>query len=727
MLPLCFSAVLLSTTTNPPPQETPTRPRIGLVLSGGGARGAAHVGVLEVLEDAHVPVDFVVGTSMGAIIGGLYAAGSSPAEIRATIENVEWADLLNDNPPREYLAWRRKQEDLDFLIPLEAGWKDGELVVPRGVIQGIKIEPFFRRLTSRVQGTDFDTLPLPFRAVAMDLGSGERVVLKDGDLSDAMRASMSIAGAFAPVEIGGRELVDGGYVDNLPIQLALDMGADIVIAVDVGTPPEVDAKKLGSLFSITSQVQDVIIQVGRKEARALLRPKDVLIEPKLGTLSFADFSKVVQAANIGHEAATEGRKSLEVLAVSDEEWAEFLATQRAATRPHAVISRVRIENQSSLADAVIASRIETMQMRDFNYDAVAEDLARLAGLEIFDRIDYRTEVTPDGETELVYSVHEKTWGPNYLRFGLALEDDFRGNGQYQLGLGLTTTPFADSGAELRTRLTIGTPLRADTELWIPLDAGMRWFVAPSASFERRGYEIEDTGEVLVQSWDAGARVGRILGEWGSVSVGAQYGTDKNTLDPDDPASEVVDTDIGAVVGVFGWDTLDQSDFPTTGTIGWIEGFAAVDALGSSESFEKLQLKAAKFLPLGTATVGLAMDVGSSFGDELPVSQGFFLGGFRRLSGTPTDSMEGDKLFLLRTTIWKPLESERSLLGVPLYVGGTIELGQVWSQDQNADFDELSLGGSVFLAFDTLLGPGALSFGASDGGGTGVALVFGRIY
>jgi NTE family protein len=732
MLALILCALPLQDLKPAPAPAAPHRPRIGLVLSGGGARGAAHVGVLEVLEEAHVPVDFVVGTSMGAIVGGLYSAGSSPEEIRKTLSSVDWLTLFDDRPAREHLAWRRRQDDRDFLIGLQMGWKDGSLRVPRGVVQGLKIEPLFRNLTMRVQGApNFDALPLPFRAVAMDLATGERIVLHDGDLAKAMRASMSIAGAFAPVEIDGRELVDGGYVENLPVQLALEMGADIVIAVDVGTPPERDTAKISSLFSVATQVQDVVIQADRERTRKLLRPTDVVIEPALGTITFADFDRTLEAAKIGAEAANARIEALKKLAVSDEEWKQFLARQRVPARPPQAIAHVRLENHSSLADAILLKRIEGLHLEQLDPQVVDRDLARLAGFGVFDRVDFRTEKNDEGTTDLVYSVREKSWGPNYLRFGLGLYDDFHGRGTYSLGVGLTAVPIDENGTELRANVGIGSPLQFGGELWIPLDSGLRWFVAPSANYYRRAYDLDNDkeirGEVLVETWNMGLDAGRVLGDWGEVRVGVRSGEDGNTMPTLGGGSNKDTERIGALVASFSWDTLDFADFPREGVVGVFDGFANVDALGAEQSFETLHAKASGFTSFGATTVGLGIDAGKSFDDTLPVSKSFFQGGFTRLSGSMPDSQSGDRALLVRALTYHALAGERGMLGMPLFLGASLEAGSTWTVHEHATLSDMLLAGSVFVAADTPLGPAVFALGITEGGDASVALVFGRLY
>ncbi len=738
MPPLCAAGLLLlagpwrasplPSATNQDPAAPPSRPRIGLVLSGGGARGVAHVGVLQELERQRVPVDFVIGTSMGAIVGGLYAAGLSPDEIEKTVTELDWGSLLDDDPPRDQRAWRRKQEDLDFLIPLEMGWNDGGLSLPRGFVQGQKIEPFFRGLTMRAfDATDFDRLRLPFRAIAMDLATGERVVLGRGDLGTAMRASMSIAGAFAPVEIDGRELVDGMYVENLPIEVALQMSADVVIAVDVGTPPEVDVGKLGSLLSVSTHVQDVLVEGGRARARKLLRPSDVLVLPQLGTITFADFGRAVEAVAAGTSAGQASAPALAQLAVDEAAWRDYLARQRAEPRSAPAIRALRIENNSRLDDAILEAHVEARVGDALDSDVVAFDLARLYGFGVFERVATRVEPQADGAA-VTYEVDEKGWGPNYLRFGLALYDDFHGSGIFSLGVGVTVTPLNARGAEWRTAVGIGTPLRIGTELWYPLDDGLRWFVSPLASYERHNYDFDEDpeigAEVSTETWQVGADVGRVFGTWGELRIGVRSGQDRESIEggPDTDALDVV-----GGIARFAWDTLDTPDFPRSGAVGELEGFAAGEVLGGNAEFEIVRLKGSAFSSSGANTIGLGVDVGTSFDDALPIAQQFRLGGFTRLSGTDVNSQTGDSLFLARLMAWRALSPERPLLGVPLYAGATAEAGAVWSQGDAHTWSDLDPAGSIFLGADTPLGPAVLGFGMSDDGRSSLFLAFGRIY
>ncbi|MGH8327047.1 MAG: patatin-like phospholipase family protein, partial [Steroidobacteraceae bacterium] len=287
LLPLACSAAAPARGVSPP-----HRLRIGLVLSGGGARGIAHVGVLQVLEKLHVPIDAIAGTSMGAVVGGLYASGLSPDQIEATLRSMNWQEAFRDRPPREDLTLRRKQEDENFLVKFPIGIKGGRPVLPMGLIQGQSLTEMLRRLTLPVASLpSFDDLPTPFRAVATDLENGEEVVMGSGDLTSAMRASLSAPGVFAPVERGGRLLIDGGISDNVPVDVARAMGVDVVIVVDVGFPL-LQRNKLTSVTAISNQMLAILMRRKSQQELASLGPHDILIRPDLGDTSSFDFGNV---------------------------------------------------------------------------------------------------------------------------------------------------------------------------------------------------------------------------------------------------------------------------------------------------------------------------------------------------------------------------------------------------------------------------------------------------
>src|ERR1700720_3048743 len=329
---VCFAGAARALELAELPRDPLLRPRICVVLSGGGARGIAHIGVLKVLEDLKIPIDCIAGTSMGAIVGGLYASGMTAFDIDATMRSLDWQEAFRDAPPRRDLAFRRKQDDRNFLVRLPLGLKHGQILLPKGFIQGQKLQETLRQLTLPFSNsTDFDLLPTPFRAVATDLETGNAVLMEKGDLAIAMRASMSAPGVFAPVELNGRLLVDGGLAENLPINVARAMHADILIVSDVSFPLQPRAV-LDSALSISNQMLAILVRKDSDRQRASLTAQDVLIEPALGPASSTDFTAVNSTVAAGENAARAMLARFDPLSVSDGAYHDYLA-RRASREP----------------------------------------------------------------------------------------------------------------------------------------------------------------------------------------------------------------------------------------------------------------------------------------------------------------------------------------------------------------------------------------------------------
>ena len=502
----------------------PVRPRICLVLSGGGARGMAHIGVLKVLEELKVPIDCIAGTSMGAVVGGLYASGMSAAQIDATMRSVDWQEAFRDAPPRRDLAFRRKQDDRNFLVRLPLGLKHGGILLPKGFIQGQKLQETLRQLTLPFgTNTDFNALPTPFRAVATDLLTGSAVLMDKGDLAIAMRASISAPGVFAPVETQGKVLVDGGLAENLPIDVARAMHADILIVSDVSFPLQPRAA-LDSALTISNQMLAILVRKDADRQRATLRPSDILVEPALGPASSTDFTAVNSTVAAGENAARAMLARFDPLSVSDGAYHDYLA--RRASRepglPH--IKFVRVDEESKRYEKTIMSDMQPLVGKPLDIDAVGKRVTQLYGLGNFETLDYALVDQGQGadeESGLEVRARRKSWGPNYIRFGLNLEDNFQGNSRYNAATRFILTELDDLGAELVTDLQIGSDPRVASEFYQPLDAQRTWFVAPSVRIEARDLQLYNK-DVLVADYrdreaEADLDIGRTLGNWGGDS------------------------------------------------------------------------------------------------------------------------------------------------------------------------------------------------------------------
>jgi NTE family protein len=470
----------------------PVRPRVCLVLSGGGARGMAHIGVLKVLEELDVPIDCIAGTSMGAVVGGLYASGMRAGQIESMMLSVDWQDAFRDTPPRRDLAYRRKQDDRNFLVRFPLGLRHSQFLLPKGLIQGQKLQETLRAMTLPYGDmASFDALPIPFRAVATDLESGAGVLLDKGDLAVAMRASMSAPGVFAPVESRGRLLVDGGVTENLPLDVGRAMGADVLIVVDV-TFPLLSRKDLGSPVAITNQMLAILIRKNAERQKATLGPRDLLVEPDLAQISSTDFFEVARTIRLGEDAARALAPQLAALRLDPASYQKQVDAHARPATPAPVVRFVRVDAQSKTYEKTILAALQPALSKPLDGAQIDDLITGLYGLGDFETIDYSvvTEGTgPDAQTGIEIHARRKSWGPNYLRFGLNLQDDFQGNNRYNAATRFLVTEINGLGAEWVTDLQIGNNPKAVSEFYQPLTAERTWFVAPSVRIEARDLPI----------------------------------------------------------------------------------------------------------------------------------------------------------------------------------------------------------------------------------------------
>jgi NTE family protein len=703
------------------------RPRIGLALSGGGARGAAHIGVLKVLEEMRIPVDYVAGTSMGSIVGGLYAAGMTPDEIEHTLNTMDWENIFNDKPPREQRSFRRKRDDDLYLVKAKPGFNDGELQFPLGAIQGQKFDLALRALTLPLSATDdFDRLHIPFRAVATDIANGEEVVIGTGDLAQAMRASMAVPGAFAPTLREGRLLVDGGISNNLPISVVREMGADVVIAVDISTP-YTPTDEIRNVFGITGQLTSIMTRKNVEQQLATLTGRDVLLVPILGDIGSADFDRAGEAVPTGRAAALAEKESLARLSLPEGDYRRHVAMRppRMGSEPP-VIGFVRLENQSPVADEVILARLTVQPGEPLDQARIEGDIARIYGLELFEIVSYSVE-EEDGQTGVVVHARERAWGPNYLQFGLALSSDSRGENNWNLGVAYLRTGINPLGGEIRTGIQVGEESGIAGDWYQPLDYASRWFFHPRFNLGRRYVSqfnadaSQQLAEFRVDSVQIDLGAGRAFGQSGEGRVGyrVQAGDiDLRTGTSDVPDGSFTDSKLYARVAV---DTLDNANWPSRGHLGYLEYAAARENLGGDTDFDQVAAGLSHFSTFGPHTVGFSGRVNATVDGDAPVQDRFRLGGFLRLSGFAENSLSGQQsgsVALLAYRRYKPLPI------LSWYLGASLEYGGVW-EDSDDLFQDGFAAGSLFAGADTPIGPLYVGYGQAERGNSSIFVFLGR--
>ena len=721
------------------------RPKVGLVLSGGGARGAAHIGVIRVLEEMRIPIDYIGGTSMGSIVGGLYAAGMDPDKLEEVLLTLDWEAAFRDRPKREDLNFRRKEDGDDYPIRLELGIRDWKLRMPKGLLQGQNLNAILTSLTLPVATVDdFDNLHIPFRAVAADIETGEKYVFAGGSLAEAMRASMSIPGVFAPVEIGGKILVDGGIARNLPVDVVREMGADVIIAVDISTPL---AKKedLQSAFSITAQLSTILTRRNTEAQISTLGEKDILIIPPLGKLSSGDFAGAGNAVPIGEDAARDAAEQLRRYSASEEEFQRYIAGQRAGRKDPPRIDFVRVESDSDLAPEVITSSLHVQPGQELDFRRLKEDIDKIYGTGLFERID-SSIVEADGRTGLLVKTVRKSWGPNYLVFGMELESDLDGGSNFNVSTRLTATEINRWGAEWRTDLQVGERPRLLTEFYQPIGSHSDYFIAPRLEIEEFTALLFIDGTAIsnyrVARRAVGFDVGRTFDTWGELRLG--YFREKADAEAKIGVvvSELLEGDVvlpfgletlgdqtantGALDARFAYDTYDSLNFPKRGTRGDVRLLIARESLGSDDNFNSVGGRLSKAFTRGWNTLVLVGAGGTVFDGRAAIQNTYSLGGLFNLSGLTRDQLRGQHALFGALAAYRQIGGRRAAPpNLPIYLGLSLETGNVWADKNDITFSSLIPAGSVFLGLDTVLGPIYVAYGMAEGGHDAFYFFLGR--
>ncbi|MGE8098004.1 patatin-like phospholipase family protein [Pseudomonas fluorescens] len=709
--------------------ETP-RPKVGLVLSGGAARGLAHIGVLKALEEQGIKIDAIAGTSMGAVIGGLYASGYKIDELEKLALGIDWQQALSDAPQRADVPFRRKQDDRDFLVKQKLSFRDdGSLGLPLGVIQGQNLALLLESLLAHASDTrDFDKLPIPFRAVATDIASGEKVVFSKGHLPQVIRASMSIPAVFAPVELNGRLLVDGGMTDNIPLDVAREMGVDVAIVVDIGTPLR-SRKQLTTVVDVLNQSITLMTRRNSQEQLAELRKDDVLIQPPLASFGATDFGKAQEMIDAGYRATRILDARLARLRPAEPVDGELTAA-RAPGQRTPIITAIKVENDSKIGDDVIRYYIRQIIGEPLDLERLQTDMGTLYGLDYFEQVQYRVVHKGQNHT-LVISARGKRSGTDYLRLGLNLSDDMRGDSAFNIGASYRMNAINRLGAEWLTRAQIGDRQELYTEFYQPLDVGSRYFVAPYAAFESRNVEAildnDPVAEYRLERYGFGLNVGRQIGNSGEIRFGIGEAWGKANVRIGDQSLPSESFSEGFYQLKYSFDSLDNVYFPHTGEDIGLAFREFEPTLGSDKRYRQWEFKLDKALSSGPDTFILGGRYGRTLDQTDVVTSSFVLGGARQLSGFRQDSISGQNISLARAVYYRRLTPRAYLpLDFPLYIGASLERGRAWNNDNEFDSGYINAA-SVFLGFDTPLGPLNFSYGFNDDDQRAIYLNLGQTF
>ncbi|HEV6968925.1 patatin-like phospholipase family protein [Roseateles sp.] len=712
-----------------PAEEGPQqRPRIGLVLSGGGARGLAHIGVLRVLEELRVPVDLIVGTSMGAVVGGAYASGRSVDELEALVKGANWNSILADRPARDRLSIRRREDDERLPSRIEFGFDlQHGAMLPSGAAANGQLEATLSSLLPALRAEEpLRKLPIPFRAVATDLLSGAMLDQADTPLFQALRASMAVPGVFAPLRVNGRPLVDGGLVRNLPVDLARQLGADIIIAVNVGTPLLED-REITSAVTVANQMLQILTEQNVQRSLRELRPQDIVIDPDLPGMGFMDFSRADEAMATGRRAALAAISRLQALAAP---------AAQAALQAH------RLAPPESAMQALPLAELTIEGTRRLNPEALRVELAlkpgapvgraelnrvveQLDGTGDLERIEMAID-DRDGRRSVGLKLTEADWAASKLRLGLELYSNFADANRYSL-VGMHVADWLNSwGAELRSIARIGSTRGLNTEFYQPLGPGSRWFASAKLGYEAGSNDVFNQGQRSLRLssslTEAQLELGRRVAGLGDLrfGLGKLRAADEVIL-PAPPGGGTRSQFYGQQYFELHTDTLDSLAFPSRGQ--WLT--ARIEWLKPRREDRVINASL-----IGLSAFRLGEWAGQLYGEAAHAERGQTrsLGGYLRLSGTPDASLVGENMTLVRVVMARRIGEMPVGLGGAVRVGFSLETGAVGDgaglKLSNLPRNGWKQAASGFLSVDTRFGPFFLALGATRGGETAAYLLLG---
>ena len=723
---LCFckiapaeNTVTTSLTAENTQRESFERAKIGLVLSGGGARGFAHIGALKVLEENNVPIDYVVGTSMGSIIGGLYATGLTPEEIEHGVNGIDWKKVFKDFANRDYRSFRRKQDDYDFFNINRIGITDEGLQIAPGLIEGQQIEIALDRLAYpgfHIQ--NFDELRIPYRAIATDIASGEAFIIKDGNLARAMRASMSVPGALPPITIDGKLLVDGGIANNIPIDVIRKMGADIIIVVDVSSPL-LTKKEIKSSVDVTGQLTTILTRRFADAQLETLTEKDVLIVPGANDITSSDFDRHIELVKAGRLAAEEKISSIKKLSLSDEAYAAHVIALPDVANKNPVIHFIEVKNQTSLRDEVIRVRIRQTIGEPLDVPQLEQDIAYIYGLDYSSSVVYSLQQR-DGKTGLVIYARDRIWAHSYLQFGLSIESAMEIQSINNFFVAYNKNDLNSLAGELRAIAAVGNEPLLTGEYYQPVTAELDYFLSVKSGIKTLTVPTLIDGDIQsVQRFHRNfisLSAGKLFRQTTSLSLGMAYNDGKISPVSGPPVALNQQFTEGYYFLKLFHDSLDNLSFPNSGFFSDINFIANQENLGGERDFDQLKLAISGAGTFGRYTI-LSRIILETMLDERPANdiranELFWHGGFLALSGTVRNELFGQHFGVVETAFYRRLGD---ITFLPLYAGFSLEAGNAWIERSDINPENIRYSGSIFVGAETFLGPVYIAVGSSSKG------------
>ena len=739
---LCLFGSVASNAMAQTESQPESREKVAVVLAGGGAKGAAHIGVLKALEELRVPVDVITGTSMGSYVGGLYATGMSADEIESFIETVDWNSGYRDRVDRSQRKVQDKEYEDRYQLTTDLGLRWGEVRASRGIVQGQGMLKLLRETTGNLPPfASFDDLAIPYRSVATDIIELKPVVIGEGYLVDAMMASMSVPGALPPYQLNGKMLVDGGVTNNMPVDVAHDLGADVVIAVDIGTEYK-DEEDFTTFLTVADQLSNYLVRSTTARQAELLTDKDFFLRPDVGDMETTEFDRMPEAFEKGYQAVMARKEQLQKLSLSSADYQHYIEHKQDVRRDlrygdEITVEKVVINNHTHYSDTLLENRLELEAGQRYTLKQVEQSVQDLYALDRFELVTYRYDEI-DGQDALIVDVNEKSWGPNYLNFRFFLEDDFSTDSQYSIGMSTNFTNLNSHGAELRTNFEIGTDKLIEAELYSPFFSSQKTFttLALTYSNEKRNAPLSGFDDTTLEAtknyapisyteWVAQWALGYQDTLWRRFMAGVRYTDGKGELSSVPSFGDVAFERLGGFAN-YRIDTLDNYSLPRSGfyldlnylvshdkSVG--DTIFVEDQRDEDTSYELgAKMIAAHTFSRHTLVANIDLGFVESKNSSVPIDPEE-IGGFLNLSGIPRNSLIGqNKVFGSLVYRYRWFDNDFGLFSSPFYIGASLEYGGVWSDpDIKLPDAPLYTAGSVFAGVDSPIGPVMFAYGRTQ--------------
>jgi len=736
--------------------QASNRPKIGLVLSGGGARGGAHIGAIKMFEKYNIPIDAIAGTSMGAFMGGLYASGIKSSEIEEMLVTANWNELIVAQTDRRKTPFRKKVLERDLVGNMKLGVNsENDIVLPSGVFQKQFMLDFLHRLTIDVSNVEnFDELEIPFRAVATNALNGEAVVLSRGSLAEAIYASLAIPGGFEPIEIEGKTLFDGGIADNLPVDVMREMGVDIIIVIDISTPFDMDVK-VDSYLSVMSQLTNILARKNVEETIKSLRENELFVVPELGELATLDSDKYPVIIAIGEKTINDMyEKRFKSLSIDENEYAQYRESINKVSHFKApVIDTIEFHNSVDISDEVALHHLHVKEGDVFDIDKTLDDIEAIYNLGIYASVDYHLEYK-DEKTILVIDTTPAYNSNGQIRFSMGFSDDFNGRGNYQLKAEYSKYNITDLGGEWRTQGGIGDKRHIFSELYLPMDYMQEYFFRPnviyleddthfSASAYGLSDNIDDTIEFLNKVAYASLVLGKVISPTSQIEVGFNVGEKERSTNVLVASNESNNSALRLenikeksklrnLYARYMLDSMDNTWFPTTGYLVDIKYTKEAEFFGSNFEYDKIESRfiGAFSHKKHTFIAKYIYDTTIYVDKKAKRDDVFSLGGYSNLSGYPTNSFLGESKMLLLLSYRYRLTDDQLFgsIGVPMYAGANIESGKAFSERiYPVSSEGILTTTSVYIAADSIIGPIHLAYAETFNNSSAVYLYVGSVF